>query len=98
MCPVDVRVKCRKAVVKTLRHETLCREMITLVKFFPAQHLKHAGKALQTRWMKMYFAEDVGNTAEPSLRVLECDAANESVHLVAEIEQILGEIAAVLPR
>src|SRR5678815_3173191 len=45
---VDVRAHGRKAVSEALRHETLRREVITLVKIVFAEDVKNAGVAFKT--------------------------------------------------
>src|SRR5689334_20564972 len=52
MRAVDVHVHRRKAVGKTLRHEALRREVITLVKVVLAQYVKDAGVTFETRRMQ----------------------------------------------
>ncbi len=47
--------------------------------------------------MQVQAVEQVGDPAEPMFRIFEGDPADETVDLVAVIEQEFGEVTAVLP-
>src|SRR5216683_4445928 len=98
MRAVDVHVHRREAVLKTLGHETLGSEVIAFVKLVLAEDMKNAGIAFNTRRMKLKTIKQMRDAAKSSLRVFDPDAAHQAMNLVAETQQMFGQIASVLTR
>src|SRR5687768_12170874 len=71
--------------------------MITFIELIAARYAEQARVTLETARVQLQLIQEVMDTCEPTLRVLERDAAHDAVHLVAEPEQVLREITAVLP-
>src|SRR6185369_6329073 len=88
MRAVNVHIHRREAVGKTLRHEALSREVITLVKVVLAQNLKDARVAFETGRVQGHAVENVGDAAEPRFRRFERDPAYQAVDFIAEPEQV----------
>jgi hypothetical protein len=93
---VDVRVHRGETVGETLGHETLRGQVVALVVVVTADHVKDAGIALQRGAVQLEPVEKVGDAAEAEVGRFERDAAHEPVDLVAEIEQMLRDVASVL--
>jgi hypothetical protein len=96
MRAVDVHIHRREAVGETFRDETLRGQVVTLVEIVLAQNVENAGITFETRWVECYAIEQVGDATETSVGRFEGDAADESVHFVAEAQQVVSEITPVL--
>ena len=48
--------------------------------------------------MELQAIEQMRDPVETPLRILKRDAPDQSVHLVTTLEQVLGEVAAILAR
>src|SRR5215510_8400046 len=96
MRAVDICVHGRKAVRKTLRHETLRRQVITLLKIMLAEDVEDARVTLEIRRMQGHVVQQVTDATESRLRRFEGHATDESMNLITQVEQIFGQITAVL--
>src|SRR6185369_16763814 len=96
MRAVDVRAHGRKAVSETFGDETLGREVIALVKIVLAENVKDAGVAFETGWMQCDAIQQMGDAAEPRLRYFEGHAADQPVYFIAQTQQVIGEVTAIL--
>jgi hypothetical protein len=96
--PVDVRVQRREAVGERLGDERLCGEVITLVELVLAEDAEERGVGLKTPGVDGDAPQQVRDAGETTRRVFERDAADDAMHLVAFVEQVLGQVRAVLPR
>jgi hypothetical protein len=98
MRAVDVHVHRREAVGKTLRDETLSGEVITLVEIIFTENVEDTGVTFETRRMQRHSIDQVSDTAEPLFGCFEGDPAHEAVDFVAEAQEVVSEITAVLAR
>ena len=97
MRAVDICVHGRKAVGKTLGHETLRRQVITLLEIVLAEDVEDARVTLEIRRMQRYAVQQVTDATEPRLGRLERHAPHESMDLISQSQQILGQITSILP-
>ena len=97
MAPIDVGVHSREPVGETLGYKTLRREMITLIIFLFAEDMEDAGVAFQARGVQLDSIQQMGNPAESVVGVFNCDAADYAMHVVPFSQQMLSQIATVLP-
>src|SRR5687768_5078720 len=97
MSAADVGAHGGEAVGKALGHETLRRQVIALIELMPADDVEDAGIALQAGRVQDQPVEQMGDAAESTLRILQRYAPDDSMHFISAIQQILGEIAAILP-
>ena len=72
-----------KPSAKTLGHETLRCQVITLVKVMPADDVKDARVTLQTRRVEHNLIQQVSDPGESSFRIFESYAPDQTVNLVA---------------
>jgi len=96
MRAVNVSVHRRKSVRETFGDEALCSEVLTLVESVLAKNVKDGRVAFETCGMKSKSFEQVLEPRKASRRVFKGDSPNQTMHLVAQGEQVFGEIAAVL--
>src|SRR5262245_17456942 len=97
MRPIDVGVHSRESVGETLGYKTLRREMITLIIFLLAENMEDARIAFQTRGVQLDSIQQMGNSAKPAVGVFYCDAADYAMYVVSFRQQMLNQIATVLP-
>ncbi len=96
MCAVDVRAHGRKAVSEALRHKTLGREVIALVKIVFAEDVENAGVTLETGRVERDAVQQMGDAAEPCFGGFEGHPPDQAVHFIAQTQQVFGEITAIL--
>src|SRR5215475_4729259 len=97
MRPTDIGVHSREPVGETLGYKTLRREMITFVIFLLAEDMEDAGVTFQARGLQLDSIQQMGNPAEPAVRVFYCDAADYAMHVVPFGQQKFSQITTVLP-
>ena len=71
--------------------------MIALIKIVPADDVKYAGITFKARWMEYDSVDQMRKALRSSLRHFESNATHQSVDFIAAFEQLLGQIAAILP-
>lgn len=70
--------------------------MIALIKLVPADDAKNARIAFEACRMKRHSIQQVINSIESSLWILERNSPDEAVNFVPERKQMLGKVTAVL--
>src|SRR5215212_4809455 len=85
-----------EAVGKTLSHEALRREVIALIKIVFAEDVENAGITFQAGWVQGYAIEYVGDATESGFRRIKSHTAHQAVHLIAQTQEIVSEVATVL--
>jgi len=98
MRPVDVRVHGRKAVRKTLGHETLRRQVIALLKVVLAEDVEDTRVTLEIRWMQGHAVQQVTDATKPRFRRFERHAAHQPMDLIAQVQQVFRQITPILAR
>src|ERR1044071_1824911 len=98
MSSIDVGFHRRKAVCETFRNKTLSRQVIALVKALMAEDLKYARIASDIGWVKHQPVAKVDDPPQPPFGFFQCHPTHDAVHFVSQIDQILGQITAVLAR
>src|ERR1700752_198501 len=96
MSAVDVCVHRREAVGKRLGDERLGSEVIALIELDLSYHSEDGWVTFKTRGVKLQSIEQMRDPVETSLRIFECDAPDQPVHLVTVLKQILGQVTAIL--
>src|SRR5262245_22911646 len=96
MRAVDIDVHRREAVLKTLGDEALGCEVIALSELVTANDVEYAWVALKASGVKMYSVEEMGNASKATLRIFERYPPHKAVDLIAQRQQVLGQVAAVL--
>src|ERR1051326_672444 len=97
MRAVDVCVHGRKAISKTLGHEALRREVITLLKIVLAEDVKDTRVTLEIRRMQGHAIQQVTDATESRFRRLEGHPPHQPMDLIAQVQQIFGQITPILP-
>src|SRR5215468_4208165 len=97
MRAVDVDVHRREAILKTLRDEALGCQVITLGELMAADDAEYTGVVLETSGMKMNLIQQVQDASKTPLGVFERDPPHDAVDLVAQRQQVVRQIAAILP-
>ena len=85
-----------KPSAKRLGDETLRGEVVTLVELMTTDDVEDAGITFEARGMKLNAIKQVGNAREAALRIFQRHPPDETVHLVTQCEQVLGQVAPVL--
>jgi len=94
---IDVDVQRRKPVLKTLGNKALGGQVIALIKFMAADDAEDAWITFQTRGVQLDLIQQMRDSGEPVLGIFEGHPSYDSMHFVAERQQVLCEVAAVLP-
>src|SRR3989441_5933373 len=98
MRAVDVRVERREFVLEGIGDETLGSQVIALMGLDRLEHPVDAGQALQGRSMQVEAVLQVEDAPEPVLRIFDRHPPDDAVHLIAFIQEQLGQVRSVLPR
>ena len=94
--PVDIRRQCRKLVLERITDEALCGKVVEFGRLHAIHDLEYAGKAFQGRRVKLNLRQNLADSPQTVLGVLDGDTANDSVNLVIPLKKVFGQIAAVL--
>ena len=84
MRAVDVHVHGREAVGETFGHETLRRQVITLVKVVFAEDVEDTGVTFETGRVQRYAIQQVSDAAESRFRGFERTRAHEPMDFIAK--------------
>src|SRR5882672_9592375 len=96
MRAVNVGVHRRKPVRETFGDEALRSEVVTLVEPVLAKNIEDGGIAFETCGMEGQSFEQVLDPGEAPRWIFKGDSPYQTVHLIAQGEQVFGEVAAVL--
>ena len=95
---IDIDVEGGELVVEGVAYKALSRKVIAFLRLHVLDHPVEAGVAFQGGGMQHQAVADVAETGEAMVRVLEGDAADHPVNLIALLEEELRQIGAVLTR
>src|SRR5438309_2614079 len=98
MCTVDVGVECGEFVFEGISDEALGGQVVALMGLDRLEHPVDAGQALQGRGMQMKAVLQVEYAPEPVLRIFDRHPPDDAVHLIAFVQEQLGQERPVLPR
>ena len=70
--------------------------MVTFVEIISTENIKNASVALEICCVQRQAVKDAFEACKASFRIFKRDTADDAVNFVAEIEQMLGQIAAIL--
>ena len=97
MRPVDVRVDCRELVLERIAHEALRSQVVALIGLNRADHAENTREAFQRRWVKLDAIEHFPEPPQVGPRILQGYPPDETMDLVAFLQQELRQIGPVLP-
>ena len=96
MSAVDVCVHRREAVGETLSDETLCSQVITLVKIIATDDMKNAGIAFEACGMEGDLVQEMRDPVGPAFGRFQRNATHEAVHLVTQGQKFFRQVASIL--
>src|SRR5881409_1856163 len=98
MRAVDVGIERRAFILERIGDETLGGQVVALVGLDRLEHPVDAWQALQGRGMQMQAVLQVEDAPEPVLRIFDLHPPDDAVHLIAFVQEQLGQVRPVLPR
>src|SRR5437868_1032476 len=96
MSAVDISVHCGEAVGEAFCDEALSGEMVAFVEIVLANDVKDAGIALQACGVKDDAVQQVNDSFDSSLGVLERNPAHDAMHFITKADEMLRQIASCL--
>ena len=93
---LNVRGHRREPVLETLDDEALGGQVVAFVERHLREHLVDRSVVLERRGVDVDVVQDVPDATKTLISVFERDRPDDSVHLVAEAQQMLREVASVL--
>lgn len=96
MGAVDIGVQRGKFVIERITNETLRRQVIAFFRLNCPENLIDARETLQRRGMQVQSRKHRFDSAQPSRRIFEGDAANHPVHLISLGEQKFRQVGSIL--
>src|SRR5262249_4655427 len=96
MRSVNVNVQRREAILKALGNEALRGQVITFRELVATNNAEYAGITFETACVKLNSIEHMGDSGKAALGVFERHPAYNAVDLIAQRQQVLDQVTAVL--
>src|SRR2546425_350653 len=97
MRAVDVRIERGELVLERIGDEALGGQMVAFMGLDRLEHPVDAREALQGRGMQVEAVLQVQNAPEPVLRIFDRHPPDDAMHLIAFVQEQLGQVRPILP-